>query len=102
MAMVKGRWEEMVNGEEDGKEKSEEERMRERTEEAKNRMIWNRENKTVDATYVLATGMHQNRRTTLPRPGDSKKEALNDARKSIWRKVFKEYKKEKCNEKGNI
>ena len=65
-------------------------------------MMYDVEKKTIDARNVLAAGMHQNRRNTLPKPGKATEEAMNETRKKMWKNVYNKYKKERCNEKGEI
>ena len=86
-------------GIEDDKE-NEEEIEKQEKQEAMTRQIYDTKARRFDDRKRRATDLKECARVTLPRPLDTKHEALIEMRRGTNDKIYNEYRKEACNKKG--
>ena len=83
-------------------EKSEEQEEENEKLEAMTRQIYNTKTRTFDDRKRRATDLKECARVTLPRPLDTKHEALIEMRRGTTEKIYNEYRNEECNKKGEV
>ena len=87
--------------EEKTREKSEEEEKQQaQEEEARSRQVFDPERKLYDERKRRATDIKECSRVTLPKPLGIVREAQIETRREIHKKIFAQYKREKCNKDG--
>ena len=81
-------------------EEDEEKDQRMREEEARTRQIFCPIEKTYDERNRRVTDLVECSRVTLPKPISIEREAQIEMRRTLHEKIFQEYRREMCNEKG--
>ena len=69
-------------------------------EEAKTRMVYDSESRVYDERKQRVTDLKECSRVFLPRPLEVQREAQLEMRREVHEKISKEFRKEKCDEKG--
>ena len=70
--------------------------------EAESRQIYDPKRRTFDDRKRKAKDLRECARITLPKPMDTKNEALIEMRRGTNEKIYSNYTKEKCNKKGEV
>ena len=66
------------------------------------RQIYDTKARRFDDRKRRVTDLKECARVTLPRPLDTKHEALIERRRGTNERIYSEYRKEECNQKGNV
>ena len=90
--------------EDEGIEEDKDEEFEEELEktEAMTRQIYNTKESRFDDRKRRVTDLKECARVTLPKPLDTKHEALIEMRRGTNQRVYNDYRKEKCNKKGEV